>query len=1047
MTRWLWPETLDEALELRGALGDEALAVAGGTFVGVLAATGLLDLPETLIALGGVDGLAGIAVEDGDARARRDGDAPAIERERGRARRLAGARGRASAGRERARAQRRHHRRRAGRRRLRHRSAGDAAGARGRVVLAGPGGVARPRRRRADPRPLRRPRSSPTSCSCACASRGRARRAYVKFRSRSQRGPAVRRAWPRRGWRAARCASRSAPSSDRPLLLADVAGAEVISDLRGSAAYRRRMVDVHARRARGDARWMTASPAPSRYSQDVERPGMLHGRVVRSHHPHARVRGVTRRGRAAGGLRVAAARGRRRHAALRLPRPGHAVLARGVARYVGDPVAAVAAPTRARRGAARCAASRPTTSPARRHVARRGARRGRAAAARLESCAAPRAAWTGLRPARRQRPAPLPARCTAAARRLRRGRGRRRGRVGVRRRRARADRAARLHWPSGSDGRLTVWTGTQTPFNVRRELAGAFGLAEGDVRVISPPMGGTFGAKTFRRVEAIAAALARKAGRPVRVVLPRDEVFVTLNRHPARFRVRLGARARRHVRRAGACGPTGTRAPTPTPARTSPRRAAGRPSAPTASTTSRSTRAASTRTPVRRRLPRLCRDAGGVGLGAVRRPAGRAARRRPARPAAAERAARRRALRDRRDDARLPRRGVPRARRRAHRLERRTARQGAVRGDEGHADAEPLRGAHRARRRAFTVESATTEIGQGRDAEPAGAGRGRARRATPRSSTTAGVDTDISPFDTRTTSSRSTHMMAGAIGEAARELRRRLADELEAKPGDVLFVGERSRSSARPGRGAPLASFGALEGAASGPSTAASTPTPARASPPRTGTRARPRWRCAWTRRPASWRSPASRSRSTPGRVVDASGAALQNEGSIVMGVGSALFEAIEFADGQMLTTTSRSTRCRPSPTCRRSPPSWSRREGADVHGLGETALPLVPAALGNALRSLGLPRRACRCAPRRCSTRSTGAGAREAAHSSSTAEQRRSRWRATSRCSMVLRRAGLRERAPEVRHRRSAARARCWSTASRSRAACCTRRSPRAAR
>ena len=44
------------------------------------------------------------------------------------------------------------------------------------------------------------------------------------------------------------------------------------------------------------------------------------------------------------------------------------------------------------------------------------------------------------------------------------------------------------------------------------------------MRVVSPPMGGSFGAKTFTRIEAIAAALARKAALPVRIVLPRDEV-------------------------------------------------------------------------------------------------------------------------------------------------------------------------------------------------------------------------------------------------------------------------------------------------------------------------------------------------------------------------------------------------------------------------------------------------------------------------------------------------------------------------------------------
>ena len=54
-------------------------------------------------------------------------------------------------------------------------------------------------------------------------------------------------------------------------------------------------------------------------------------------------------------------------------------------------------------------------------------------------------------------------------------------------------------------------------------------------------MGGSFGAKTFVRTEAIVAALARKAGRPVKAVLDRTEEFLTLNRHPATMRVRLGA--------------------------------------------------------------------------------------------------------------------------------------------------------------------------------------------------------------------------------------------------------------------------------------------------------------------------------------------------------------------------------------------------------------------------------------------------------------------------------------------------------------------------
>src|SRR5947209_6261729 len=90
--------------------------------------------------------------------------------------------------------------------------------------------------------------------------------------------------------------------------------------------------------------------------------------------------------------------------------------------------------------------------------------------------------------------------------------------------------------------RLEVWTGTQTPFNLRMDLAGIFGLPQEQIRVVCPPMGGSFGAKTFVRTEAIAACLARKAGRPVKIVLDRNEEWLTLNRHPATVRVTIGAR-------------------------------------------------------------------------------------------------------------------------------------------------------------------------------------------------------------------------------------------------------------------------------------------------------------------------------------------------------------------------------------------------------------------------------------------------------------------------------------------------------------------------
>ena len=59
-------------------------------------------------------------------------------------------------------------------------------------------------------------------------------------------------------------------------------------------------------------------------------------------------------------------------------------------------------------------------------------------------------------------------------------------------------------------GRLTIWTGTQTPFPVRAEVAAALDLDEQDVRVIVPPTGGGFGGKHAGGVATEAAMLARE---------------------------------------------------------------------------------------------------------------------------------------------------------------------------------------------------------------------------------------------------------------------------------------------------------------------------------------------------------------------------------------------------------------------------------------------------------------------------------------------------------------------------------------------------------
>lgn len=83
------------------------------------------------------------------------------------------------------------------------------------------------------------------------------------------------------------------------------------------------------------------------------------------------------------------------------------------------------------------------------------------------------------------------------------------------------------------EGRLTVWTGTQTPFPVRAQVAASVGLAEEDVRIIVPPTGGGFGGKHAGGVATEAAIFAREAGGPVRVAWTRHEEFVAGSLRPA----------------------------------------------------------------------------------------------------------------------------------------------------------------------------------------------------------------------------------------------------------------------------------------------------------------------------------------------------------------------------------------------------------------------------------------------------------------------------------------------------------------------------------
>ncbi len=91
-------------------------------------------------------------------------------------------------------------------------------------------------------------------------------------------------------------------------------------------------------------------------------------------------------------------------------------------------------------------------------------------------------------------------------------------------------RSAAAEW---TDGKLTVWTVTQRPFDVRRELASAFGLAPEKVRLIVPDGGGGFGGKHQGDAAIEAARLAKAAGKPVSLQWTREEEFMWAYCRPA----------------------------------------------------------------------------------------------------------------------------------------------------------------------------------------------------------------------------------------------------------------------------------------------------------------------------------------------------------------------------------------------------------------------------------------------------------------------------------------------------------------------------------
>ena len=92
------------------------------------------------------------------------------------------------------------------------------------------------------------------------------------------------------------------------------------------------------------------------------------------------------------------------------------------------------------------------------------------------------------------------------------------------------------------NGKVTIWVGAQIPFVLRSQLAEIFRIPQTRVRIIVPTLGGGYGAKCYPKIEPVTAVLSEAARRPVRLHLSREEEFVTVTKHGVRIRIKTGVK-------------------------------------------------------------------------------------------------------------------------------------------------------------------------------------------------------------------------------------------------------------------------------------------------------------------------------------------------------------------------------------------------------------------------------------------------------------------------------------------------------------------------
>jgi putative selenate reductase molybdopterin-binding subunit len=94
-----------------------------------------------------------------------------------------------------------------------------------------------------------------------------------------------------------------------------------------------------------------------------------------------------------------------------------------------------------------------------------------------------------------------------------------------------------------ADNRLVIRTSTQIPFHVRRQVAMILQIPVSRIHVVKPRIGGGFGGKQEMVIEDICAALALAAHRPVKLEYTRhEEFFMARTRHPQILRLKMGVK-------------------------------------------------------------------------------------------------------------------------------------------------------------------------------------------------------------------------------------------------------------------------------------------------------------------------------------------------------------------------------------------------------------------------------------------------------------------------------------------------------------------------